>query len=46
LFTLTTMAVCFAADFKHNKRKDKCRFFGFRVIQMNTRSGKSLSIKF
>jgi len=27
------MAVCFAADFKHNNRKDKCRFFGFRVIQ-------------
>jgi len=40
------MAVCFAADFKHNNRKDKCRFFGFRVIQRNTRSGKSLSIKF
>jgi len=32
LFTLATMAVCFAADFKHNNRKDKCRFFGFRVI--------------
>ena len=23
------MAVCFAADFKHNNRKDKCRFFRF-----------------
>ena len=43
LFTLATMAVCFAADFK---RKDKCRFFGFRVMQRITRSGKSLSIRF
>jgi len=33
--------VCFAADFK-----DKCGFFGFRVIQRDTRNGKSLSIKF
>jgi len=24
LFTLATMAVCFAADCKHNNRKDKC----------------------
>jgi len=31
LLTLTTMAVCFATDFKHNNHKDKCRFFGFRV---------------
>jgi len=39
LFTLATMAVCFAADFKHNNRKDKCRFF----LVSNTRSGKTLS---
>jgi len=29
-----------------NNRKDKCRFFGLRVIQRNTRSGKTLFIKF
>ena len=46
LFTLAMMAVCFAADIKHSHRKDKCRFFGFRVIQRNSRSGKSLSMKF
>jgi len=27
LFTLAMMVVCFAADCKHNNRKDKCRFF-------------------
>jgi len=27
LFTLATMVFCFAADCKHNSRKDKCRFF-------------------
>ena len=32
LFTLATMVVCFAADFKHNNRKDK---YSFRVIQRN-----------
>jgi len=37
------MAVCLAADFKRNNRKDKCRLFGFWVIQRNTRSGKTLS---
>jgi len=26
LFTLATMVVCFAADCKHNNRKDKCTF--------------------
>jgi len=47
LFTLATMAVCFVADCKHNNRKDKCRFFfGFRLIKRNTRSGKTLCIKF
>ena len=46
LFTLATMVVCFAAACKHNNRKDKCRFFGFRVIQRNTRSWKTLHIKF
>jgi len=41
------MVVCFAADCKHVNRKDKCRFFfGCRVIQRNTISGKTLSIKF
>ena len=29
LFTLATMAVCFAADFEHNNHKDKCLFFRF-----------------
>jgi len=43
LFTLAPTVVCFAADCKHNNRKNKCRFFGFRVIQRNTRSGKTLS---
>jgi len=41
LFALATMAVCFAADFKHNNRKDMCRFFGFRVTQRNTRNARS-----
>ena len=29
LFTLATMVVSFAADCKHNIRKDECRFFQF-----------------
>jgi len=40
LFTLATMVVCFAADCKHNNRKDKCRFFRF---PSNTRNGKTLN---
>ena len=38
LFTLATMVVCFAADYKHNNRKDKCSFFQFPV---NTKEYKN-----
>jgi len=35
---------CFAADCKHNNRKDKCRFFfDFQVIERNSRSGHKLT---
>jgi len=37
LFTLATMAVCFAADLKHNNRKGKCRFFR---LPSNTKDDK------
>ena len=37
LFTLTTVAVCLAADCKHNDRKDKLSFFWF---QSNTKEYK------
>ena len=43
LFTLATMVVCFAADYKHNNRKGKCRFLRFLST---ARSGKTLFIKF
>ena len=48
LFALATMAVCFAADFKHNNRKDMCRFLRF---PSNTKEYKEckkweVSIKF
>jgi len=39
---LATTVVCVAADCKHDNRKDKCGFFGFQVIQRNTRSRKTL----
>jgi len=42
LFTLATMVVCFAADYKHITVKISVSFFAFRVIQRNTRSGKTI----
>ena len=37
---------CFAADCKHNNRNDKCRFFfGFQVIQRNSRIGPLMQVE-
>ena len=43
LFTLATMAVCFAADCKHNIRKDKCRIFRFSSNSKEFKKWENLS---
>jgi len=45
-FTLATMVVCLRLIINTITVKISVGFFGFRVIQRNTRSGKTLFIKF